>query len=142
MTFAVNKHCVKYQYPCSVEVCRIDCFNDGEAMLVIHPDDCIDCDVCNVECPTETIFLDGAPGPEKWLKLNSNYARMWANITVKGKPPPMQGSSTASQTISIATFHTHWLSATKAYASGSTTRRRQGERTKRARRNSLSASER
>jgi ferredoxin len=122
MTFAVNKHCVKHQYLGSVEVCRIARFYEGEVMLVIHPDECVDWDVCRLECPEEAIFLGGVPSPEKLPKLNSDYARMWTNITVKGALPPMHWSSTASQTSSTATFHTRWVRETKAYAPGSMTR--------------------
>ena len=53
-----------------VEVCPVDCFYEGENMLVIHPDECIDCGVCEPECPAEAIKPDTEPGLEKWLELN------------------------------------------------------------------------
>src|SRR5262249_19152100 len=70
-----------------VEVCPVDCFYEGENMLVIHPDECIDCGVCEPECPVEAIKPDTEPGLEKWLSLNAEYAKVWPNITAK-KPPP------------------------------------------------------
>jgi len=70
-----------------VEVCPVDCFYEGENMLVIHPDECIDCGVCEPECPVEAIKPDTEPGAEKWLKLNADYAKTWPNITVKRAPP-------------------------------------------------------
>ena len=66
-----------------VEVCPVDCFYEGENMLVIHPEECIDCGVCEPECPVEAIKPDTEPGAEKWLKLNADYAKTWPNITLK-----------------------------------------------------------
>jgi ferredoxin len=71
-----------------VEVCPVDCFYEGENMLVIHPDECIDCGVCEPECPVDAIKPDTEPGLEKWLLLNAEYAKIWPNITIKKAPPP------------------------------------------------------
>jgi Fe-S-cluster-containing hydrogenase component 2 len=54
-----------------VEVCPVDCFYEGENMLVIHPDECIDCGVCEPECPVDAIKPDTEQGLEKWLSLNA-----------------------------------------------------------------------
>jgi len=70
-----------------VAVCPVDCFHEGENMLVIHPDECIDCGVCEPECPVDAIKADTEPGLEKWLSLNAEYAKIWPNITVKKAPP-------------------------------------------------------
>src|ERR1700682_4183421 len=70
-----------------VDVCPVDCFYEGEKMLVIHPDECIDCGVCVPECPVDAIKPDTEPGLEKWLSLNAEYAKIWPNITVKRAPP-------------------------------------------------------
>ena len=56
-------------------------------MLVIHPDECIDCGVCEPECPAEAIVPDTKPGLDRWLKLNAEYATVWPNITKKRNPP-------------------------------------------------------
>jgi ferredoxin len=56
-------------------------------MLVIHPDECIDCGVCEPECPIEAIKPDSEPGVAPWLELNLKYARLWPNIVEKGTPP-------------------------------------------------------
>ena len=56
-------------------------------MLVIHPDECIDCGVCEPECPVDAIKPDTEPGAENWLRLNAEYASKWPNITVKRAPP-------------------------------------------------------
>jgi ferredoxin len=72
-----------------IEVCPVDCFYVGENMLVIHPDECIDCGVCEPECPVEAIIPDTGGDDEatKWLEINTKYAETWPNITRKGEPP-------------------------------------------------------
>jgi ferredoxin len=87
MTYVVNESCIKCKYMDCVEVCPVDCFYEGENMLVIHPDECIDCGVCEPECPVEAIKPDTEPGLEKWLSLNAEFAKTWPNITVKRDPP-------------------------------------------------------
>src|SRR5246127_5465693 len=88
MTYVVVENCIKCKYMDCVEVCPVDCFYEGENMLVIHPDECIDCGVCEPECPAEAIKPDTEPGLEKWLKLNADMARSWPNVTVKREAPP------------------------------------------------------
>ena len=67
MTYVVTEACIKCKYMDCVEVCPVDCFYEGENMLVIHPDECIDCGVCEPECPADAIKPDTEPGLEKWL---------------------------------------------------------------------------
>jgi len=71
-----------------VEVCPVDCFYEGENMLVIHPDECIDCGVCEPECPAEAIKSDAEPDVGQWIEINAKYAPQWPNITAKKDPPP------------------------------------------------------
>jgi NAD-dependent dihydropyrimidine dehydrogenase PreA subunit len=52
------------------------------------PNECIDCGVCEPECPVDAIKPDTEPGLEKWLEINTQYAQVWPNITVKREPPP------------------------------------------------------
>ena len=58
MTYIVNDSCIRCKYMDCVEVCPVDCFYEGENMLVIHPDECIDCGVCEPECPVDAIKAD------------------------------------------------------------------------------------
>ena len=88
MTYIVNESCIRCKYMDCVEVCPVDCFYEGENMLVIHPDECIDCGVCEPECPVDAIKPDTEPGLEKWLEINAKYAQVWPNITIKREPPP------------------------------------------------------
>jgi ferredoxin len=70
-----------------VEVCPVDCFYEGENMLAIDPEACIDCGVCEPECPVEGIKADTEPGSERWIELNARYVKVWPNITAKKEPP-------------------------------------------------------
>ena len=87
MTYVVTENCIKCKYTDCVEVCPVDCFYMGETMLVISPDECIDCGVCEPECPAEAIKPDTEPGLEGWIALNAKYAAIWPNVTEKADPP-------------------------------------------------------
>tara|TARA_B100000965_G_scaffold113594_1_gene93755 strand:+ start:8997 stop:9371 length:375 start_codon:yes stop_codon:yes gene_type:complete len=92
MTYFVNDKCIKCKYTDCVAVCPVDCFYEGENMLVINPDECIDCGVCEPECPAGAIFadtdIDPARGDEHWLKLNDEYSRKWPVLTQQKDPMP------------------------------------------------------
>jgi ferredoxin len=88
MTYVVIDTCIKCKYMDCVEVCPVDCFYEGENMLVIHPDECIDCGVCEPECPVDAIKPDTEPSIEKWLDLDRQYSAVWPNITRKKPAPP------------------------------------------------------
>jgi ferredoxin len=87
MTYVVTEACIRCKYMDCVEVWPVDCFYVGENMLVIHPDECIDCGVCEPECPPQAIVPDSDSQAEAWTELNRNYAAQWPNITRKGEPP-------------------------------------------------------
>jgi ferredoxin len=89
VTFVVTENCIKCKYTDCVEVCPVDCFYEGENMLVIHPDECIDCGVCVPECPAEAILPDTDPAAtDTWLEFNRKYADKWPNILSKTPPLP------------------------------------------------------
>ncbi len=87
MTYVVIEACIKCKFMDCVEVCPVDCFYEGENMLVIHPDECIDCGVCEPECPIEAIIPDTDAGGEDWVEMNRKYSESWPNITRKGESP-------------------------------------------------------
>ena len=87
MTYVVTESCIKCKYMDCVEVCPVDCFYVGENMLVIHPDECIDCGVCEPECPAEAILPDSDEKATAWVEMNRSYAQSWPNITRKGEAP-------------------------------------------------------
>jgi len=86
MTFVVVDACVKCKYMDCVEVCPVDCFYEGEDMLVINPEECIDCGVCVPECPIDAI----KPESDElltWIERNHKLSKIWPRITVKKSPP-------------------------------------------------------
>ncbi len=87
MTYVVTENCIKCKYQDCVEVCPVDCFYEGDNFLVIHPDECIDCGVCEPECPAEAIIPDTEPNLDNWLEINRKFAEVWPNITRKGDAP-------------------------------------------------------
>ena len=111
MAYVVADPCVKCKYTDCVAVCPVDCFYEGENMLVINPDECIDCGACEPECPTTAIFEEGDL-PDKWqvyVGINAVFsgaktpddtdtsdwpgplaagAATWPNITAQKEPLP------------------------------------------------------
>lgn len=89
MTFVVNENCIKCKYTDCVEVCPVDCFYEGPNFLVINPDECIDCALCEPECPVGAIVSedDLSPDEQHYLQLNAELAEVWPNITVKKDAP-------------------------------------------------------
>ncbi|MET0155932.1 MAG: ferredoxin FdxA [Rickettsiales bacterium] len=85
MAYVVTEACIKCKYTDCVEVCPVDCFYEGENMLAINPDECIDCGVCEPECPIEAIKPESEDNLS-WLELNRKYSAEWPNIT-SGKDP-------------------------------------------------------
>jgi ferredoxin len=90
MTFVVTDNCIKCKYTDCVEVCPVDCFYEGPNFLVIHPDECIDCALCEPECPAVAIFSeDEVPEEmEEFIQLNVELAEIWPNITEKKESLP------------------------------------------------------
>ena len=90
MTHVVTESCIKCKYTDCVDVCPVDCFKEGPNMLVIDPDECIDCAVCIPECPVNAIYAeDDLPDDQKELTaLNAELAKVWPTITDTKGPLP------------------------------------------------------
>jgi ferredoxin len=90
MTHVVTESCIKCKYTDCVDVCPVDCFKEGPNMLVIDPDECIDCAVCIPECPVNAIYAeeDLPAGQEEFTALNAELAKTWPLITDKKDAPP------------------------------------------------------
>ena len=89
MPFIVNQNCIKCKYTDCVEVCPVDCFHEGPNMLVIDPDECIDCTLCEPECPVDAIMCD-EDVPEdmnELIELNAELSKIWPVLN-DIKPPP------------------------------------------------------
>ena len=89
MTFVVTEQCIKCKYTDCVEVCPVDCFHEGPNMLVIDPDECIDCTLCEPECPVEAILSEDDLTEEQqpYLELNEELSRLWPVLTEKKDGP-------------------------------------------------------
>ncbi|MBK1727524.1 ferredoxin FdxA [Halorhodospira neutriphila] len=90
MTYVVTDNCIKCKYTDCVEVCPVDCFHEGPNFLVIDPEECIDCTLCEPECPAEAIYSEDDLPPEMdhFLELNAELAKQWPLLTEKKDPPP------------------------------------------------------
>lgn len=90
MTYIVNDACIKCKYTDCVAVCPVDCFYEGENFLAINPDECIDCGVCEPECPAGAILPDTQLQDQEvdWVELNRKYSEMWPVITKQKDPLP------------------------------------------------------
>lgn len=89
MTFVVTEDCIKCKFTDCVEVCPVDCFHEGANFLVIDPEECIDCTLCEPECPIEAIFSeDDLPDDQQeYLALNEELSQIWPVITEIKDPP-------------------------------------------------------
>lgn len=94
MPYVVTEPCINCKHTDCVEVCPVDCFYEGPNFLVIHPDECIDCNACVPVCPVEAIYPDDEI-PEKWehyAEWNSYLSEKWEeqdhNIIERKDPLP------------------------------------------------------
>ena len=89
MTFVVTEDCIKCKYTDCVDVCPVECFHEGPEMLVIDPEECIDCALCVPECPIDAIFdeVDLPDDQLKFIKINADLSIDWPVIEGM-KPAP------------------------------------------------------
>ena len=83
MAFVVTENCIKCKFTDCVDVCPVDCFHVGPNFLVIDPDECIDCTLCEPECPANAIFAEEElpKGQEQFAELNAELSKIWPVIT-------------------------------------------------------------
>ena len=89
MTYVVTESCIKCKYTDCVDVCPVDCFREGPNFLVIDPDECIDCTLCEPECPAAAIFCDDdlPEGQDDFIAINARLAKTWPPIIQKKDAP-------------------------------------------------------
>ncbi|MBD3609327.1 MAG: ferredoxin family protein [Gammaproteobacteria bacterium] len=90
MTYVVLENCIKCKFTDCVEVCPVDCFHEGPNFLAIDPEECIDCALCEPECPAEAICIDSEvpEGQEEFVALNAELASSWPVISEVKEPLP------------------------------------------------------
>ena len=87
MAYVVDDKCIMCKHTTCVSVCPVDCFYEGENMLVINPEECIDCGVCEPECPEDAIYAT-SDTEDKWYQHNLYFAQEWPNIVDEKDPMP------------------------------------------------------
>jgi ferredoxin len=89
MPFIVTESCIKCKYTDCVEVCPVDCFHEGPNMLVIDPDECIDCTLCEPECPVDAIVSedDVIESHQDFITLNAELSKVWPVINERKDAP-------------------------------------------------------
>jgi len=90
MTYVVTENCIRCKYTDCVDVCPVDCFHEGPNFLAIDPEECIDCGLCEPECPVGAIVAgDDVPNAQRhFLELNAELAKVWPVLSQKKVPPP------------------------------------------------------
>jgi len=89
MTFVVTEKCIRCKFMDCVAPCPVDCFHEGPEFLVIDPDECIDCNVCAIECPVDAIYQDkDLPEDQKeFIEINRKLSQMWPRAVASGSTP-------------------------------------------------------
>jgi ferredoxin len=90
MAYVVTSACIRCKYTDCVDVCPVDCFREGAAMLVIDPDECIDCTLCVAECPVGAIMAedDVPPAEREFIAINRERSTRWPRIVERHAAPP------------------------------------------------------
>ena len=90
MTYLVNENCIKCKLMDCVEVCPVDCFYEGPNFLAINPDECIDCGLCEPECPVDAIFAEDELPPDQinFIEINNDLSAVWPKKKKKKDPLP------------------------------------------------------
>jgi len=105
MTFVVIDKCIRCKYTDCVDVCPVDCFREGPNMLVIDPDECIDCALCEPECPVEAIWSDDELPSEQipFIDINAKGAEKYrdANIVDQKEPKAHKSPYTTAEAIKV-----------------------------------------
>ena len=90
MAFVVTDACINCKHTDCVEVCPVDCFYEGDNFIVINPEECIDCGLCEPACPVKAIYAEDELPPDQipFVEINDNLSRKWPNLTQKKDAMP------------------------------------------------------
>ncbi len=85
MAFVVTDACINCKHTDCVEVCPVDCFYEGDNFIVINPEECIDCGLCEPACPVKAIYAEDELPPDQipFVEINDNLSRKWPNLIQK-----------------------------------------------------------
>lgn len=88
MTFVVTEQCIRCKFMDCVKACPVDCFYEGPEFLVIHPDECIDCNACATECPVNAIYQDrDLPADQRdFIDINRRMSLIWPQAVAPSPP--------------------------------------------------------
>jgi ferredoxin len=91
MAFVVTEKCIRCKFMDCVAPCPVDCFHEGPEFLVINPDECIDCNVCAIECPVDAIYQDkDLPEDQKeFIEINRRLSQIWPGVSGAATPNPL-----------------------------------------------------
>ena len=87
MTYVIGEPCVDVLDRACVDECPVDCIYEGERMLYIHPDECVDCGACEPVCPVEAIYYEDDL-PDQWRSYTEENARFFAG-SLPGRDEPL-----------------------------------------------------
>ena len=106
MTYVITENCIKCKYTDCVEVCPVDCFHEGPNFLVIDPDECIDCSLCEPECPINAIVSDEdiTDIDREFLEINRRLSKKWPILT-NIKDAPIDAKDWEGKKVNMMTMH-------------------------------------
>lgn len=89
MAFVVTDNCINCKYMDCIDVCPVDCFHEGPNFVVIDPNECIDCTLCEPECPASAIYKDTDVPYElaEFIELNSKISAQWPVVHERSITP-------------------------------------------------------
>ena len=73
MAYVITEPCIDVKDKSCIEECPVDCIYEGDRMLYIHPDECVDCGACEPVCPVEAIFYEDDV-PAQWKDFTQTNA--------------------------------------------------------------------
>lgn len=93
MTHVVTENCINCKHTDCVDVCPVDCFRQAPLMLVIDPNECIDCAVCIPECPVNAIMAEeDVPAEQSWM-IELNRYMSYGSAAITRRTPPLPGAN-------------------------------------------------
>ena len=95
MTYVIAQPCVDLKDKACIEECPVDCIYEGERMLYIHPDECVDCGACEPVCPVEAIFYEDDLPEELQPHLDDNAA--FFTETLRGRDEALNSPGGAAK---------------------------------------------